>query len=290
MPAARSAPKLGWLALLWASLGVVCARYDLALSQAVVQRDAPWAQAGQRFGELPGVLAFAAAAAAGYAKPAGLPSRWWQRHIPWLLCSLGAAVAVALCSYRLFGHRLSSIEAGVSLAAALLCTRLLRAPLGHGLQLHPGLDRAARWTVRLGIWSWLLVSGLKLIWGRVRFRDLQPLSDDFSPWYSPQGWTGHSSFPSGHAALGWLLLAAVLIWPRGSRHYRWTLGLCIAWGAFVAASRVVVGAHYLSDVLFSTAFAFGVVGYAQRSSQGTVANGRQTQRAELEREVFPAGK
>lgn len=290
MPAARSVPKLGWLALLWASLALVCARFDLALSQAVVRQDADWARAGQRFGELPGVLAFALATAAVYAKPIPLHLPWWRRQLPWLLCSLGASVAVALCSYRLFDHRLSGVEAAVSLGSALLCTRLLRARLGHGLQVQPGLDRAAAWTVRLGIWSWLLVTCLKLGWGRVRFRDLQPMAGDFTPWYSPQGWTGHASFPSGHAAMGWLLLTSVLIWPRGSRQYSWALGLCVLWGAFVASSRVVVGAHYLSDVLLSTAFAFGVVGYAQRRSPLQVAKGASAQRDEVEREGFPAGK
>src|SRR5688572_17923560 len=179
MPAARSGPKLGWLALLWASLGLICARYDLALSQAVVQRDAAWALAGQRFGELPGVIAFALAAAAGYSRPVSTHLPWWQRQIPWLLCSLGASITVALCSYRMFERRLSPLQGALALALALLCTRLLRAPLGHGLQLHPGLERAAAWTVRLGIWSWLLVAALKLAWGRVRFRDLQPLANDF---------------------------------------------------------------------------------------------------------------
>lgn len=285
MPAARSAPKLGWLAVLWASLGILCARYDLAISQVLVQRDAAWALAGQRLGELPGVFAFALAAAAAYAKPIRVELPWWQRQLPWLLCSLGAALAVALCSYRLFNYRLSFPQAGVSLAVALLCTRWLRAPLGHGLELHPGLDRAAAWTVRLGVWSWLLVASLKLTWGRVRFRDLQPLAGDFTPWYSPQGWTGHSSFPSGHAALGWLLLTASLIWPPGTPRYRWTLALCLAWGSFVAASRVVIGAHYLSDVLFSTAFAFGLVGYAQRTARAT-----GTQRDDLAPEVLPAGR
>jgi membrane-associated phospholipid phosphatase len=190
----------------------------------------------------------------------------------------------------MFDRRLSPLEAAVALVLALVCTRLLRAPLGHGLELHPGLERASAWTVRLGIWSWLLVAVLKLGWGRVRFRDLQPLQGDFTPWYAPQGWTGHSSFPSGHAALGWLLLTSVLIWPRGSSRYRWTLALCASWGVFVAASRVVVGAHYLSDVLFSTAFAFAVVGYAQRSSIAMEPQGSGAQRTGAGRDVFPVGK
>jgi membrane-associated phospholipid phosphatase len=267
MSAARSAPKLGWLALLWACLGLLCARYDLVISRAVVQQEAAWALAGQRLGELPGVVAFALAAAAGYARPSSPRLPWWQRQLPWLLCALGAAVAVALCSYRLFDYRLGPVEGVLLPATVLLCTRLLRPRLEDGVALPPRIDRAAVWTVRLGVWSWLLVTTLKLSWGRVRFRDLQPTGGDFTPWYAPQGWTGHASFPSGHAALGWLLLTSLLIWPRGSPSYRWALGLCSIWGVFVASSRVVIGAHYLSDVLFSSAFAFGVVGYAQRRSE-----------------------
>ena len=83
----------------------------------------------------------------------------------------------------------------------------------------------------------------------------------------------------------WLLLTSLLIWPRGTAQYRWALVLCLAWGTFVAASRVVLGAHYLSDVLFSTAFAFGVVGYAQRRT-----NGAPAQREGLDGEASPAGK
>ncbi|MEY4545462.1 MAG: hypothetical protein RL685_1657 [Pseudomonadota bacterium] len=285
MAAARSAPQLGWLALLWACLGLVCARYDLALSQAVVQKDASWAQAGQRLGELPGVLAFALAAGLSYARPLRAELSWWQRLVPWLLCALGAAIAVALCGYRLFDHRLSRVEGGILVGSALLFTRLLRARLGQGWTLPPRLDHSATWTVRLAVWSWLLVTTLKLTWGRVRFRDLQPTATDFTHWYAPQGWTGHGSFPSGHAALGWLLLTSVLLWPRGTREYRWALGLCLLWGTFVASSRVVIGAHYLSDVLFSSAVAFGVVGYAQRRSEGEAL-----QRDGVEGAVAPVGK
>jgi membrane-associated phospholipid phosphatase len=62
--------------------------------------------------------------------------------------------------------------------------------------------------------------------------------------------------------MGWMLLPSLLIWPPGSAGYRWAFAVSFAWGAFVASSRVVIGAHYLSDVLFSSAFACGVVAYA----------------------------
>jgi membrane-associated phospholipid phosphatase len=62
--------------------------------------------------------------------------------------------------------------------------------------------------------------------------------------------------------VGWLLLPALLLWPPGSRGYRWTFAASFAWGTFVAASRVVIGAHYASDVLFSSALAFALMALA----------------------------
>jgi hypothetical protein len=53
----------------------------------------------------------------------------------------------------------------------------------------------------------------------------------------------------------------LLLWPAGSRAYRWAFAASFAWGAFVAASRVVMGAHYASDVLFSSALAFALMAF-----------------------------
>jgi membrane-associated phospholipid phosphatase len=246
-----------------AVLAIACARYDLPISRALVQPEAGWAAAGQRYGELPGMYAFALAAIAGHARPARpAPGHPIARELPWLLCSLAVAIALALSAFRFFDYRLSTPEAVATAAVVMLVMRLWRHWLGPGLCLSSGWERARVWTLRLGISSWLVVALLKLVWGRVRYRDLAPLARDFTPWYAPQGWSGHSSFPSGHAALGWLLLPSLLIWPPGSLGFRWALVVSFSWGVFVAASRVVIGAHYVSDVLFSTALAFAVMSLA----------------------------
>jgi membrane-associated phospholipid phosphatase len=265
---ARSPRAATLLALFGAALGGVCAGYDLALSQAVVQRDAGWALFGQRYGELPGMFAFALAAAALYARPEpDAARRRWQREWSWLVCSIGLSAAALLSLYRFLDLRVSRLAAALLLLGTLVLTRVGRSWLGRGLPLSAALESACTWSVRLGVWSWLLVSALKLGWGRVRYRDLAPLAADFTAWYAPRGWTGHSSFPSGHAAMGWLLLPSLLIWPVGSAAYRWALAISVGWGVFVSASRVVLGAHYLSDVLFSSAFVCGVVAYALSSSR-----------------------
>ncbi len=54
-----------------------------------------------------------------------------------------------------------------------------------------------------------LVQAGKAAWGRARPRDLGE-GVPFTPWYAPQGGEGES-FPSGHAAMGWLFLV-VAVW------------------------------------------------------------------------------
>lgn len=249
------------IALCWAALAVACTGYDLAISRAVVQPGCAWAAFGQRFGELPGVIAFALAMLALYAEPAPARPRL-TRELPWLLCSVAVAVAVALGAYRLLGGRLGPLAWLCTLAGSALTIRVSRRWWAGGRPLSPRVRRACAWTVRLTISSWLVVTLLKLAWGRVRFRDLSPLATEFTPWYSPQGWTGHASFPSGHAAVGWFLLPVLLLWPPGSYGHGWAFAASFAWGAFVAASRVVIGAHYASDVLFSSALAFALMAMA----------------------------
>jgi len=105
----------------------------------------------------------------------------------------------------------------------------------------------------------VLVQIIKLLWGRVRFRDLAtPGFLDYTVWFLPQGITGDQSFPSGHTAIGWMFLPLlIIVKDRKNMDAVKILSsiLILGWGLFVALSRIVVGAHYASDVLFSTGFA-----------------------------------
>jgi membrane-associated phospholipid phosphatase len=114
-----------------------------------------------------------------------------------------------------------------------------------------------------GVWFFyanlILVNGLKLVWGRVRFRDLT-LGEAFTAWHWPQGFTGQFSFPSAHVAHSAAILFLTLlpqIWSGGQSWRRWrrlTLSLLAGlWIIGVAVSRIGIGAHYPSDVLASLA-------------------------------------
>ncbi len=97
----------------------------------------------------------------------------------------------------------------------------------------------------------LIATPLKIFWGRIRFRDLAENYSNFTPWYLPQGITGNQSLPSGHAAMSFMLIVLFVFFMDKPFYKRIILkGLVISWGLTVCASRVVIGAHFTSDVLF----------------------------------------
>ena len=105
------------------------------------------------------------------------------------------------------------------------------------------------------------IEGMKYLWGRVRFRDLLAAGsyDAFTPWYQINGINGNKSFPSGHTA-GAAMSYLFMLLPYASEKWRKKYVLLFA-GPFVytsavAFTRLVVGAHYLSDVAMG-----GIVGF-----------------------------
>jgi len=102
----------------------------------------------------------------------------------------------------------------------------------------------------------LLVNGmLKPVWGRPRPHQVQAFggSRSYQPWWQPGNFGGGKSFSSGHTAMGFVLVAGVFLVP--SRRPSWRRGLALggalAYGSLVGVARVVQGAHFLSDVLWS---------------------------------------
>lgn len=60
------------------------------------------------------------------------------------------------------------------------------------------------------------------------------------------------SFPSGHSSVGFALLALWFIWRRERPDWAlWGLGAGLLFGYAIGLARISVGAHYLSDVIWS---------------------------------------
>jgi len=97
------------------------------------------------------------------------------------------------------------------------------------------------------------VEGMKYLWGRVRFRDLLAMGnyDSFTPWYVINGINGNKSFPSGHtagAAMSFLAMLLPYISKKAYKYRQLCFILPFIYTCVVAVTRLVMGAHYLSDV------------------------------------------
>jgi membrane-associated phospholipid phosphatase len=250
------------LALVGSVLALVCARYDLALSLALVDTSAPWARFAERYGELPGFFALAAAFLATFLRATTSSGTRLQRGLLCLAAAAAMTVALGVADYRLRGDVPGAPPSLAALALTFTLLQLWPARRGRAWAERVEVRRASRTTLWLALGSALFVHPLKLLWGRVRFRDLDAAHAAFSAWYLPQGPTGHASFPSGHTAMAWMLLPGVLLFAQGTRARLVSALLVFGWGSFVALGRVVIGAHYASDVLFATLFALAVVLWA----------------------------
>lgn len=108
------------------------------------------------------------------------------------------------------------------------------------------------------------VEVMKILWGRVRFRDLLAAGsyDTFTPWYHINGNTGNKSFPSGHTA-GAGMSYLLMMLPYSSKKSENKACLCFIvpfiYTSIVAFTRLVMGAHYLSDVTMGGVISFTVV-------------------------------
>lgn len=95
----------------------------------------------------------------------------------------------------------------------------------------------------------------KSYWGRSRPIEVTAFggSLDFVPWWSPfGGCDSNCSFVSGEASSAFWLLAVAILLPQRCR----AAGIvaAIVYGLIVGLSRVAMGGHFLSDVLFAGVF------------------------------------
>ncbi|HIF91759.1 MAG TPA: phosphatase PAP2 family protein [Myxococcales bacterium] len=255
-------PRIGLIALasIWTGLAIFFAFSDLSISQAVVDDESRFGILTESYGEIPGLAAIVFALFVIHTNHA---RRRLALEIPiWIfmiaMTSLIGYYASALFYSALVGSFDWFAEFGQWFWLGLAVSLLVLHVATRTYRFSDRISRYARITVGIAVVNVLIfVQTIKPLWGRVRFRDLDASFANFSPWYLPQGVTDASSFPSGHAALGWVLLPLVLLPGPRSHGLRILIAVVVAgWGLGVATGRVVAGAHYASDVLFSSGAAF----------------------------------
>lgn len=141
---------------------------------------------------------------------------------------------------------------GLFCGAAVLMQPLLRD--FNDEHLVRGKVLAVLWSA-FSLGQLLIVQLLKKLWGRVRFDDMAAAEQlsAFTPWTQRAG-VGGSSFPSGHTAAAGVLLALVLccrLYGFARRDVGGWLFAGYLWMLAVGFGRMLVGRHFLSDVLAS---------------------------------------
>jgi len=227
---------------------------DLQISMSIVSRQSTWAEFLQRFGELPGLLVLFSGT---HIYLSGFQPASQLRKIfvfVFLYCAaiyLSRYIFITIYSgvtdnyYFLENYRWSII-------LTLIVLNLVISLPFRRLFFSERILKFAKVSVLLGFFGYLLtVQPIKQIWGRVRFRDLDQLYSNFTPWFVANGINGNESMPSGHSAMSWMLLPLLILIPAKNKKLRALLLLLIfAWGFTVGLSRIIIGAHYASDVLF----------------------------------------
>ncbi|MBU3725764.1 MAG: phosphatase PAP2 family protein [Burkholderiaceae bacterium] len=108
----------------------------------------------------------------------------------------------------------------------------------------------------------LVNSVFKDHWDRARPRQIQEFGGDkqFTPaWIVSNQCQSNCSFTSGHAAAGFAFV--VMHFVARSRAWLW---LGVACGTLIGGARVAVGAHFLSDIVFSFFLVFLVAALVAR--------------------------
>ena len=250
---------------------VIGSVWDFPISQAVYNPGNPFGLFFAAFGEYPAALGFAAAGAMLLSVRSR--EKWLVNVLQiiagcWFVLS-GAAMAAMLPKGYL------NISTGLSVGIGMFCTALT---VWGVARLCREADR--RTVIRVAavfllviFADILLVNLIKIPWGRARMR-LVAVDDRafFMPWWQPgkalrdtlvaAGVAAEEfkSFPSGHTANASSLMLLFLL-PQlspklaGKQTALFLIGFF--WTVLVAMSRIIMGAHYLTDTIVG--FAVGLM-------------------------------
>ena len=263
--------------LLWAGaflllMMVIGSFWDYPISRALYHQSNVLGLFFAAFGEYPAALGFSAAGAML------ISARNREKRLR------GILQAIAGCVLLLFGAAMAAmlptgyldISLGLSAVIGLACTALVVLGL---LRLCRDGDRGTVLRVAavflLVVFADILVVNLiKIPWGRPRMRLVAvDARACFMPWWQPgtalrdalvaAGVAAEEfkSFPSGHTANASALMLLCLL-PKlspkleGKQTALFLVGF--VWAALVALSRIIMGAHYLTDTM--AGFAVGLIG------------------------------
>jgi membrane-associated phospholipid phosphatase len=246
--------KLLIIFLILIAAAILTEIYDLEISKYLVNQNSVWARFLENYGMIPGLLVIMSGVYIYYSFIKSRSDIW-----SYLLRSIFFLVNSGLTYYlfEIFLDKIAS-ESLILFLAISFAINLIVFLIVHKRNpvTSSSLIKYSKVVVGMAFLGYVLgIQLVKFFWGRVRFRELDLNFSQFTQWYIPQGITGFDSFPSGHAATGWMLLAILILFKKKKFWLKeLVLLLIIIWSVFLAFSRVVIGAHFASDVLFGSFF------------------------------------
>lgn len=245
--------------VVWLILAFLFESSDLFLSNILYNPASGWAKFLERYGEIPGLIVSLIGIYI-YFSSNKLSSNSKRIVTYFFLMLISTAELIYLnflITYYAFNVQYKSLNEIILLIAGSALINLITLLYVKSKLLFSNKQFFfSRILLRMLVFGFLLTNlPLKFLWGRIRFRDFNGDFSNFSAWYIPNGFNGNDSFPSGHAAMGWILISLFVLLSDKSIFNRTAIKTIIFSYAFiVCVSRIVIGAHFASDVLFGSMF------------------------------------
>lgn len=244
--------KKYWVAFIYflcACLMVVASFYDLQINMAIYNSQNFYAKFFDLFGELPfyALIPFCLCVIATYLKTS---NKGWHLALSFV-CVFFSFVMACVCFQRFFGVL---IQFYIVFLLSIITISLLF------YCLHKANEEVVFKLFRFSIFAIIYLIAIllcnqlvKSIWGRCRYYNMVDGEhfEMFTPWWFINGLGGGKSFYSGHVTSSMALLCLLplaTMFHMDKRKYFALNVLITAFVVMVAVSRLIYGAHFLSDV------------------------------------------
>ncbi len=248
-----------FLLVLWLVLAFLFESSDLLLSNYLYNPQSSWARFIELYGEIPGLIVSIIGIYIYFAsnKLSSNSKRIAAYFFLMLISTAGLIYLNFLISHYALGV---NFDTSGKIVLLFIGSSILNFSLLFYVKSKLNFNNRhyffSRIVIRMIIFGYLLTTlPLKFVWGRIRFRDFNGDFSNFSAWYIPNGFNGNDSFPSGHASMAWMLISLFILFSDKSIFKRTAIKtFIISYALIVCISRIVIGAHFASDVLFGSMF------------------------------------
>lgn len=230
-------------------------KFDFNFSEQLINRESIWAEFFNMFGELPFTAGMLISTAILYGSHERKKAKTIILSIISYPLMLLFSFAVVIMPFNYFyefdGGIPNSAYIPAIILAILLFAALVYFLVKKDVSFFRKYRKSALVLLLLVISELVLVNVLKMVWARPRMRSIEGF-EQFKYWWQVNGFKNleeFKSFPSGHTANAFAMIAGVSFIASEDGKKKWML-FAFTWGSLTALSRVVLGAHFLSDVIF----------------------------------------